>query len=77
MCLGLPCEVVRLIGDDVAVVRADHRGERKVSVAMLEGDPVVAGDWVMVHLGFAMAKVEAAEAAETLAFLDELGQQSI
>ncbi len=75
MCLGLPCQVVEIVDADAAVVRADSGGDRKVSIAMLRDEPVAAGDWVLVHLGFAMAKIDAEQAAETQAFLGELGLQ--
>ena len=40
---------------------------------MVDGEGRAAGDWVLIHVGFAMSKIDAAEAAETLAFMRELG----
>lgn len=76
MCLGLPCEVLAVLAEDAARVRTDSGAERTVSLAMLPNESLSQGDWVMVHLGFAMAKIDAAYAAETNAFLAELGLEA-
>lgn len=71
MCLGIPGRIVEI--SDAAQLRAqvDVEGvRREVSVAMLgldEPDGARVGDWVVVHLGFAMAKMDQGEAAEMLA----------
>ncbi|MDQ3628968.1 MAG: HypC/HybG/HupF family hydrogenase formation chaperone [Actinomycetota bacterium] len=73
MCLGIPGQIVEI--SDVAQQRATVELEgvrREVSVALigLDGpDGAHVGDWVLVHVGFAMEKIDAAEAKETL---DEL-----
>ncbi len=77
MCLGIPGQIVEI--SDPAQLRAkvDVDGvRREVSVALLgldgpEGAQV--GDWVLVHVGFAMAKIDEAEARETLDALKALG----
>jgi hydrogenase assembly chaperone HypC/HupF len=67
MCLGIPGQVVAMVpgyGDQLALV--DVAGaQRRVNVGMLEGDPPGPGDWVLIHLGFAVERVspEAAEGA--------------
>jgi hydrogenase expression/formation protein HypC len=64
MCLAIPAKVVELRGGDQAVV--DLGGVRKeVSVALVEG--LVAGDYVIVHVGYALQKVDPVEAERTLA----------
>jgi hydrogenase expression/formation protein HypC len=78
MCLGIPGQIVEI--NDVAQQRAkvDVEGvRREVSVALLgvDGpDAVRVGDWVLVHVGFAMAKIDEAEARETLDALRALGE---
>ncbi|MEV6815356.1 HypC/HybG/HupF family hydrogenase formation chaperone [Micromonospora sp. NPDC051296] len=75
MCLGIPGEIVELKAghDDLAVV--DVVGVRRaVNIGLLEADQVGVGDWVLVHVGFAMSKIDEAEAAATLALLTGLGQ---
>ncbi len=60
--------ILRLAWVDVLGVR------RRVNVDLLADDPPRAGDWVLVHVGFAMSKISDAEARQTLALLDELGE---
>ena len=77
MCLGIPGQIVEIT--DVAQLRAkvDVDGvRREVSIALigLDGpDPARVGDWVLVHVGFAMAKIDEDEARETLDALKALG----
>ncbi len=77
MCLGIPGQIVEI--NDAAQLRAkvDVDGvRREVSVALigLDGpDPARVGDWVLVHVGFAMAKIGEVEARETLDQLKALG----
>ncbi len=77
MCLGLPGRITEIRDYEQGLARADMDGVvRDVSLAMLRDEDVGVGDWVLVHLGFAMAKVDAEHAAETQRFLDELGLQA-
>jgi hydrogenase expression/formation protein HypC len=77
MCLGIPGQIVEI--SDVAQLRAkvDVEGvRREVSIALigLDGpEPARVGDWVLVHVGFAMAKIDEEEARETLGALKALG----
>ncbi len=71
MCLAIPAEVVELLEDDTAVVEIG--GVRKVvSLMLLDGAEV--GDYVLVHAGFAMEKVDREEAERTLALLEEAAE---
>lgn len=73
MCLGFP-GLIEKIDMNLAVV--DVAGtKREVSTIML-GDEVGVGDWVMVHAGFAMTKMDPKEAQETLKFLLEYADES-
>ena len=64
MCLAIPAKVVELLAGDQAII--DLGGVRKdVSLALVEG--VVLGDYVIVHVGYALQKVDQAEAEKTLA----------
>jgi len=47
---------------------------RKVDLGLLEGDPAVVGDWVLIHVGFAMSKISAVEAADQMRTLAMLGE---
>jgi hydrogenase expression/formation protein HypC len=64
MCLGLPAKVIEVSPEHEHVVIADVLGEKtRVNVGLIEGG-VVSGDWVMLHAGFAMTKIDAAEAEQ-------------
>jgi hydrogenase expression/formation protein HypC len=76
MCLAIPGEVVGWVPDtndqlalvDVVGVR------RKINIGLLEPGEVDVGDWILIHVGFAMSKVDEAEAAEALRMLETMGQ---
>jgi hydrogenase expression/formation protein HypC len=76
MCLAIPGEVVELLpgsGDQLAMV--DVAGvKRPINVGLLDGQPLAPGDWVLIHVGFAMSKVDEQEAAEALRMLELMGQ---
>jgi hydrogenase expression/formation protein HypC len=79
MCLGIPGCIVRI--DNVANMTAtvDVCGVRRqinISCIVDDAHPVEScvGDWVLVHVGFAMSRIDAAEAEETLKVLTELGE---
>ena len=74
MCLGIPGRIVDIIDPEHGVARVDMDGQvRDVSIALLtEDDEVSVGDWVLVHMGFAMAKTDAEEAATTQRMLEDL-----
>ena len=70
MCLAIPARVTALLPDQMAKVSLD--GVTKViSVALL--DDVAPGDYVVLHVGYALAKIDAAEAERTLALLAQAG----
>jgi hydrogenase expression/formation protein HypC len=79
MCLGIPGRIVRI--DDAAkrLATVDVGGvKRQVNIACVVDDahPVegCVGDWVLIHVGFAMSRIDEQEAAETLKILSELGE---
>jgi hydrogenase expression/formation protein HypC len=73
MCLGIPAEIKEVLGDNLA--RVDVNGvQRDVSVALVADEGLQPGDWVLVHVGFALNKIDAAEAAMTLDQVQKMGQ---
>ena len=71
MCLALPARVVELRENELGVV--DLGGVRKeVSLALL--DDVQAGDYVIVHVGYALSKLDTEEAEATLRMFAEMGE---
>lgn len=75
MCLAIPGQVVEWVDREhhiAKVIVSDVR--RNVNVGLLAGeDAVDVGDWVLIHVGFAMSKIDEAEAQATREFLLELG----
>ena len=72
MCLGIPGRVVEWVDRDNAIAKADVSGVRRnVNLGLLDGVDV--GDWVLIHVGFAMSQIDEEEAAATLDFLRALG----
>lgn len=69
MCLGIPGEVVDIESGDGSLATVNVSGvERAIDVSML--DDLVVGDWVVVHLGFALARIDAADAHTLLRMLE-------
>jgi hydrogenase expression/formation protein HypC len=77
MCLGIPGQIVEMVDDEHHIAKAEVSGVRRnVNVGLLiEGaDAVKVGDWVLIHVGFAMSKIDEEEARQTLQFLEVLGE---
>ncbi len=71
MCIELPGRVVELPPRRPDIVRVDVAGTiRSVHLGLLDGERPQVGDWVATHLGFAVALISEAEAAEAIAFAD-------
>lgn len=75
MCLGIPGRVVEMVDPENGIAKADVNGvKRNVSVQLLQGDGGVSvGDWVLIHVGFALAVIDEEEAAATLKMLGGMG----
>lgn len=78
MCVGIPARIVALesTGPHTATVEVEgvQRAVNTILVDTEDGlEPLAVGDWVLLHVGFAMAKIDETEAQETLAFMRELG----
>ena len=75
MCLGIPGEVVEFVPDRADLARVEVAGVRRtINIGLLGAGQLHQGDWVLVHVGFAMSKIDEAEAAATLELLTGLGQ---
>jgi hydrogenase expression/formation protein HypC len=76
MCLAIPGQVVELVDPVNQIAKVDVVGVRRnVNVSLLadDGGGAVPGDWVLIHVGFALAKVDEVEAQATLRLLEEMG----
>ncbi len=75
MCLAIPGKIVELITEDRSLAVVDVLGvRRKVDLGLLQEDPAVMGDWVLIHVGFAMSKIGEEDALQQLRMLTELGE---
>jgi hydrogenase expression/formation protein HypC len=79
MCLGIPGRIVKIDDAVRKLATVDVSGvKRQVNITCIvdETHPADAciGDWVLVHVGFAMSRIDEAQAAETLKILTELGE---
>ena len=77
MCLGIPGQIVELVDETNLIAKAEVSGVRRnVNIGLLaEGpDAVDVGDWVLIHVGFAMSKIDEEEAKATREFLISLGE---
>lgn len=74
MCLGIPGQIVEMVDETLQIAKVDVSGvKRAVSVALLASEGLQAGDWVLIHVGFAMSKIDEHEAQETMRLLQEMG----
>jgi hydrogenase expression/formation protein HypC len=79
MCLGIPGQIVEIVDASKKLAKVDVSGvRRQVNIACIvnEEHPVdsCVGDWVLVHVGFAMSRIDQEEARKTLELLIELGE---
>ena len=76
MCLAIPGRVVEIVDDANRLAMVDVAGVRRtVNVGLLDADgtSVEPGDWVLIHVGFALSKIDEQEAHATLKLLQEMG----
>ena len=75
MCLGIPGQIVDIVDDENSIAKVDVSGvKRNVSVALVRPEGIEPGDWVLIHVGFAMSKIDEVEAQETMKALLLMGQ---
>ncbi len=74
MCLGIPGQVLEIVDDTNSIAKVIVSGvKRNVSVALVRPEGIGPGDWVLIHVGFAMSKIDENEAQETLKVLHMMG----
>ena len=75
MCLGIPGEVVEIMTDRPDLAQVDVCGVRRaINIGLFEAGEIGAGDWVLIHVGFALSKIDEAEARSAMEFLESIGQ---
>ena len=78
MCLAIPGQILEVVDEPNRLARVDVAGVRRiVNVGLLDGDdpPPGPGDWVLIHVGFAISRVDEGEALETRRMLEALGAE--
>ena len=75
MCLGIPGRIVEMHPEVDHLARVDVSGVgRMINIGLLEDEHFAPGDWVLIHVGFAMSKIDEHEAALALASLQMMGE---
>ena len=75
MCLAIPGKIVEIVDVENHIAKVDVSGvKRNVNIGMLDSGDARVGDYVLIHVGFAMSKIDEKEAEETLRLLREIGQ---
>jgi hydrogenase expression/formation protein HypC len=75
MCLAIPGKIVELVADQAHLGTVEVAGvRRKVDLGLLVDDMPVLGDWVLIHVGFAMTKISEQDALEQMHLLQMLGE---
>jgi hydrogenase expression/formation protein HypC len=78
VCLAIPGQVVEIVDADNRLANIEIAGVRRtINVGLLDGEDGGAqvGDWVLVHVGFAMSRIDEQEAAATIALLQGMGTE--
>ena len=76
MCLGIPGQVVGIVDPQQHLATVDVNGVRRtISARLLAEENLTVGDWVLVHVGFAMAKIDEHEAELTLDQVQKMGAE--
>ncbi len=78
MCLAIPGRVVEVVDEQNRLARVDVAGVRRmVNIGLLDADDdggAAPGDWVLIHVGFAMSRIDEEEARATLELLEGMGE---
>jgi hydrogenase expression/formation protein HypC len=77
VCLAIPGQLIEVVDEANRLARVDVAGVRRtVNIGLLDGDDEPRpGDWVLIHVGFALSKVDEEEAIAQLALLEQLGAE--
>ncbi len=75
MCLAIPGQVVEVTTADEQLARVDVAGVRRtINIGLLEDQRIAPGDWVLIHVGFAMSRIDEEEAQRALEALQSIGE---
>ncbi len=77
MCLAIPGRIVEMLDDDLQLAKAEVGGVRRnINIGLVDDQttPIRVGDWVLIHVGFAMSRIDEVEAESTLRALTQIGR---
>jgi hydrogenase expression/formation protein HypC len=75
MCLAIPGRILEIVPDDPHAAVIEVIGvRRRVDIRLVEDDGIKIGDWVLIHVGFAMSKISEEDAFDQMRMLTELGE---
>ncbi len=75
MCLAIPGKIVEIVDENNSIAKVEVGGvKRNINIGMLGKEEARVGDYVLIHVGFAMSKVDEKEAEDTLRILKEIGE---
>jgi hydrogenase expression/formation protein HypC len=75
MCLAIPGKIVELVAGSPDLAVVDVSGVRRtIDTGLLADEPAVVGDWVLIHVGFAMSKVSERDALDQMQTMAALGE---
>lgn len=75
MCLAIPGQIVEMVDPALQLAKVEVGGVRRnVHIGLVESEGIGTGDWVLIHVGFAISKIDEAEAHATLQVLEEIGE---
>jgi hydrogenase expression/formation protein HypC len=75
MCLGIPGEIVEILPDQPDLAKVDVSGVRRnINIGLITDEDPRPGDWILIHVGFALSKIDEAEAKAAMDFLEGIGQ---
>lgn len=75
MCLGIPMQIVKIMAPFRATVETQGV-QREVSIALIADDDLKVGEWVMIHVGSAIARLDEVSARDTLELIDEVSRMT-
>jgi hydrogenase expression/formation protein HypC len=78
MCLGIPGQIVEILDEDIYLAKAEVGGVRRnINIGLVHYDEqrIEVGDWALIHVGFAMSKLDEAEAHSALQALEQIGAE--
>ena len=77
MCLAIPGQIIEMVDEANRLARIDVAGVRRnVNIGLLDATAVCQpGDWVLIHVGFALSKVDEEEALATRKLLEQMGAE--